>query len=126
MTENINIQSNDGRQFAQDESVRFDEQSSSNHDNKTVYGYEKNKFKEFGNYNNELLKENEGRINELVELTKYEFPVMDNYFIWLAAVDYMMEELNMKNDNSSGKQLYEDSMKERNKTIYNSVELKVE
>ena len=126
MAENINIQSNDGRQFAQDESVRFDEQSSSNHENKTVYGYEKNKFKGFGNYNNELLKENEGRINELVELTKYEFPVMDNYFIWLAAVDYMMEELNMKNDNSSGKQLYEDSMKERNKTIYNSVELKVE
>ena len=66
MAENINIQSNDGRQFAQDESVRFDEQSSSNHDNKTVYGYEKNKFKGFGNYNNELLKENEGRIRMII------------------------------------------------------------
>ena len=41
MAENINIQSNDGRQFAQDD-----------HGNKTVYGYEKNKFKGFGNYNN--------------------------------------------------------------------------
>ena len=48
------------------------------------------------------------------------------YLIWLRAVDYMIEELNVKFDNSSGKQLYEDSMKERNKTIYNSVELKVE
>ena len=115
MTENINIQSNDGRQFAQDD-----------HDNKTVYGYEKNKFKGFGNYNNELLKENEGRINELVELTKQEYPTMDNYLIWMCAVDYMIEELNIKVDNSSGKQLYEDSMKERNKTVYNSVELKVE
>ncbi len=126
MAENINIQSNDGRQFAQDERLRFDEQSSSNHDNKTVYGYEKNKFKGFGNYNNELLKENEGRINELVELTKQEYPTMDNHFIWMCAVDYMIEELNIKVDNTSGKQLYEDSMKERNKTIYNSVELKVE
>ena len=115
MTENINIQSNDGRQFAQDD-----------HENKTVYGYEKNKFKGFGNYNNELLKENEGRINELVELTKQEYPTMDNYLICMCAVDYMIEELNIKVDNTSGKQLYEDSMKERNKTIYNSVELKVE
>ena len=44
----------------------------------------------------------------------------------MCAVDYMIEELNIKVDNSSGKQLYEDSMKERNKTVYNSVELKVE
>ena len=115
MTENINIQVNDGSQFAQND-----------YEYKTVYGYEKNRFKGFGEYNNELLKEHEGRINELVELTKQEYPTMDNYFIWLAAVDYMMEELNIKNDNTSGKQLYEDSMKERNKTIYNSVELKVE
>ena len=49
---------------------------------------------------------------------------MDNYLIWMLAVDYLMEELNIKVDNSSSKQLYEDSMKERNKTIYNSVELK--
>ena len=53
MTENINIQDNDGKQFAQND-----------YENKTVYGYEKNRFKGFGEYNNELLKENEGRINE--------------------------------------------------------------
>ena len=115
MTENINIQSNDRQQFAQDD-----------YDNKTVYCCEKNIFKGFGDYSNELLKENEKRINELVELTKQEYPTMDNYLIWLLAVDYMMEELNIKVDNTSGKQLYEDSMKERNKTLYNSVELKEE
>jgi hypothetical protein len=115
MTENINIQVNDGQQFAQDD-----------HDNKTVYGYKKNKFTGFGDYNHELLKENERRINELVELTKQEYPTMDNYLIWISAVDYVMEELNIKVENTSGKQLYEDSMKERNKTVYNSVELKVE
>ncbi len=38
----------------------------------------------------------------------------------------MIEELNIKVDNSSDKHLYEDSMKERNKTLYNSVELKEE
>ncbi len=104
MAENINIQVNDGQQFAQDESLRFDEQSSSNHDNKTVYGYKKNKFTGFGDYNHELLKENERRINELVELTKQEYPTMDNYLIWISAFDYVMEELNIKVDNTSGKQ----------------------
>ena len=113
MTENINIQVNDGQQFAQDD-----------YDNKTVYGYEKNKFKGFGDYNNELLKKNEGRINEIVELTKQEYPTMDNYLIWILAVDYIMEELNINRDNASGKQFYEDYMKERNTTLYNNVELK--
>ena len=113
MTESINIQVNDGQQFAQDD-----------HENKTVYGYEKNKFKGFGDYNNELLKENEGRINEIVELTKQEYPTMDNYLIWILAVDYIMEELNINRDNASGKQFYEDYMKERNTTLYNNVELK--
>ncbi len=51
---------------------------------------------------------------------------MDNYLIWICAVDYMIEELNIKVDNSSGKQLNQDSIKERNKTVYNSVELKEE
>jgi hypothetical protein len=111
MTENINVQVNDGSQF------------SLNDNNETVYGYERNKFKGFGEYTNELLKEHEGRINDLVELTKNEFPTMDNYLIWLCAVDYMMEELNLKKENS-GKDMYDDFLKERNKFIYNSVELK--
>jgi hypothetical protein len=112
MTENINVQVNDGSQF------------SLNDNNETVYGYERNKFKGFGEYTNELLKEHEGRINDLVELTKQEFPTMDNYLIWLCAVDYMMEELNIKTDNNFGKIMYDDFLKERNKFIYNSVELK--
>ena len=84
----------------------------------------KKKNSGFGDYSHELLKENEGRINELVELTKQEYPNVDNYLIWICAVDYMIEELNIKVDNSSGKQLFEDSMKERNTTLYNNVELK--
>ena len=111
MTENINVQVNDGSQF------------SLNDNNETVYGYERNKFKGFGEYTNELLKEHEGRINDLVELTKQEYPTIDNYLIWLCAVDYMMEELNLKKENS-GKNMYDDFLKERNKLIYNSVELK--
>ena len=112
MTENINIQLNDGQQFAKDD-----------YDNKTVYGYEKNKFKGFGEYNNELLKKNEGRINELVELTKKEFPTVDNYLIWVSAVDYMMEELGIQNNDNGGKSLYEEFLKERDKLIYNTVDL---
>ena len=87
---------------------------------KTIYGYEKQKFKGFGEYNNEILKEHEGRINELIELTKNEVPDIDNYFIWLCAVDYVMEELGLKNDNL-GKEQYEQYLIEKNKLIYNSV-----
>jgi len=111
MTENINVQVNDGSQFGL------------NDDNETVYGYQRNKFKGFGEYTNQLLKDNEGRINDLIELTKQEYPTIDNYLIWLCAVDYMMEELNIKKDNS-GKSMYDDFLKERNKFVYNSVELK--
>jgi hypothetical protein len=49
---------------------------------------------------------------------------MDNYFIGMAAVDYMIEELNIKIDNTSGNQVYGDDLIERNKTLYNSVKLK--
>jgi hypothetical protein len=59
MTENINFQDNDGRRFALND-----------YDYKMVYGYEKNKFEGFGEYNNELLKEHEGKINDLVGSTK--------------------------------------------------------
>ena len=67
-----------------------------NNNNNTIYGYEKQKFKGFGEYNNDILKEHEVLINELIELTKKEFPTVDNYFIWLMAVDYVMEELGLK------------------------------
>ena len=90
--------------------------------NKTIYGYEKQKFKGFGEYDNDILKEHEKRINELIELTKNEFPDVDNYFIWLCAVDYIMEELGLKKDNLDiGKNQYEQYLNERDKLIYNSV-----
>ena len=65
------------------------------------------KFKGFGEYNNDILKGHEKRINELIELTKNEFPDVDNYFIWLCAVGYIMEELGTKkNDLDIGKDQY--------------------
>ena len=49
----------------------------------------KKRFKEFSEYkNNDFLKLNEARINELVELTKHEYPTFDNYLIWMCAVDF--------------------------------------
>ena len=101
MTEYINVQVNDGSQFGLND-----------YDSETVYGYQRNKFRGFGEYTNEWSKEHEGRINDLVELTKQEFPTIDSYFIWLCAVDYMMEELNIKKDNS-GKDMYDAFLKEK-------------
>lgn len=85
--ENYLVKNNEGEQFLKND---FDEN--------TVYGYERQKFKGFGEYTNPLLKENEKEINELVEITKKAFPDMDNYLIWLCAVDYMIEKLGIKNE----------------------------
>jgi len=113
MVEDYNVQLNDGQQFAKDD-----------YDNNTIYNYPRNKFKGFGEYENPILKDNEARINELVEMTKKEYPTIDNYLIWLMAVDYMMEELGIKEDKKNvGKSLYEESLVERNKLIYDSVQL---
>ena len=65
--ENYNIQNNEGEQY-----FKID------HDDKTIYGHERNKFKGFGEYTNQILKDNEKRINELVEMTKLEYPQIDN------------------------------------------------
>ena len=43
------------------------------------------------------------KINGLIELTSNEFPTLDNYFIWLMAVDYTMEKLGIKEDYSNMK-----------------------
>ena len=95
-----------------------------NNNNNTIYGYEKQKFKGFGEYNNDILKEHEVLINEIVELTKKEFPTVDNYFIWLMAVDYVMEELGLKKDDLNiGKEQYDKFLNERNNLIYESVQL---
>ena len=111
-TENYNIQNNEGEQYLKND-----------HDDKTIYGHERNKFKGFGEYTNQILKDNEKRINELVEITKLEYPQTDNYFIWLCACDFVMEELGIKNESDLGKSLYEDFLKERKTTLYNSVQL---
>ena len=112
MGEDYNVQLNDGQQFAKDD-----------YDNNTVYNYPRNKFQGFGKYDNPILKDNEARINELVEITKKEYPTIDNYLLWLLAVDYMMEELDIKKDLGVGKSLYEESLKERDRLIYDSVQL---
>ena len=112
-TENYNIQNNEGEQYLKND-----------HDDKTVYGHERNKFKGFDEYTNQILKDNEKRINELVEMTKLEYPQIDNYFLWLISVDFVMEELGIKNNTVLGKSLYEDFLKERKTFIYNSVDLK--
>ena len=86
-----------------------------------------NTYADFGRYCTLFTSIVDMEINEgddLVELTKQEYPTIDNYLIWLCAVDYMMEELNIKTEDNSGKSMYEDFLKERNKFIYNSVELK--
>jgi len=103
---NYNIQNNEGEQYLKND-----------FDDKTVYGYERSKFNGFGEYTNPKLKENEARINELVEITKKEFPHMDNYFIWLCAVDYMIEELGIKNEISI------EDVKRSNETIYYGVKV---
>lgn len=112
-TGNYNIQNNEGEQYFKND-----------HDDKTIYGHERNKFKGFGEYTNKTLKENEKRINELVEMTKLEYPQIDNYFVWLCACDFVMEELGIKNDTDLGKSLYEEFLKERKTFIYNNVDLK--
>jgi hypothetical protein len=87
MVEDYNVKTNDGQQFAKDD-----------HDKDTIFNYPRNKFKGFGEYNNPILKENEARINELVEITKKTFPEIDNFLIWVMAVDYMIEELGIKKE----------------------------
>ena len=85
---------------------------------------ENNKFEGFGEYKNEILKENENRINELMEQCKKEFPNIDNYLLWVCACDYMMEELGIKNDNNNEwEEVYKKVVEERQKTLYETIEL---
>ena len=50
-------------------------------------------------------------------MTKLEYPQVDNYFIWLCSVDFVMEELGLKTESDAGKQMYEAFLKERGKRI---------
>ncbi len=38
-------------------------------------------------------------LNEIMEATKKEYPNIDNYLLWLCAVDYVLEEKGLKKDN---------------------------
>ena len=40
-------------------------------------------------------------------MTKKEYPEVDNYLLWLCAVDYVMEEMGLKKDPDKGKELYD-------------------
>ena len=86
---------------------------------------EHNKFKGFGEYSNKLLKDNENRINELIELCKKEYPNIDNYFLWVCACDYMLEELGIKNDNNNNnwEEVRKKVIEERKNTLYETMQL---
>jgi hypothetical protein len=85
-----------------------------------MYGCERYKFKGFGEYKLPI----EARVNEICEQTKKEFPDVDNYFIWICAVDFVMyDEMKIERDSEAGKKLYEDFVNERDKVIYSCVQL---
>ena len=80
----------------------------------TIYECERAKFKGFGTYTLPI-------VNELIEMTKKEYPTMDNYLIWLCAVDYVVEEKGLKKENENGAKMYEEYVKQRKTFIYNTV-----
>jgi len=58
-----------------------------------------------------------------MEMTKKEYPTMDNYLLWVCAVDYVLEEKGLKKDNISGLNMYEEYVKQRKTFIYNTVKV---
>ena len=86
---------------------------------KTIYDCERAKFEGFGTYKLPI----EERVNEIMEATKKEYPTVDNYLLWLCAVDYVLEEKGLKKDNDDGVKMYEDYVKEIKIFIYNTVKV---
>jgi hypothetical protein len=58
-----------------------------------------------------------------MEATKKEYPNMDNYLLWLCAVDYVLEEKGLKKENDDGVKMYEEYVKQRKIFIYNTVKV---
>ena len=88
----------------------------------TIYDCERAKFTGFGTYTLPI----EERVNEIIEMTKKEYPNMDNYLIWLCAVDYVLEEKGLKKENgvdTIGVKMYEEYVKQRKTFIYNTVKV---
>ena len=83
----------------------------------TIYDYERAKFNGFGTYKLPI----EERVNEIMEITKKEYPTIDNYLLWVCAVDYVLEEKGLKKDNENGVKMYEEYVKQRKTFIYNTV-----
>jgi len=83
----------------------------------TIYDCERAKFNGFGTYKLPI----EERVNEIMEITKKEYPTIDNYFLWVCAVDYVLEEKGLKKDNENGVKMYEEYVKQRKTFIYNTV-----
>jgi len=86
---------------------------------KTIYDVERAKFEGFGTYKLPI----EERVNEIMEATKKEYPNIDNYYLWLCAVDCVLEEKGLKKDNDDGVKMYEENMKERKTFVYNTVKV---
>ena len=86
---------------------------------KTIYDCERAKFEGFGTYKLPI----EERVNEIIEATKKEYPNVDNYLLWLCAVDYVLEEKGLKQENDDGVKMYEEYIKERKIFIYNTVKV---
>ena len=84
---------------------------------RAVYGVKRAKFKGFGEYQIPI----ENIVNEILKLTKKEYSNVDNYLLWLCAVDYVLDEMGLKKDSDEGTQLYEKYLKERKTFIYNTV-----
>ncbi len=80
-------------------------------ESETIYGVDRAKFEGFGTYKLDI----ENRVNEILELTKKEYPNVDNYVLWLCAVDYVLEEMGLKKDSDEGTQMYEKYLNERKK-----------
>jgi hypothetical protein len=89
---------------------------------KTIYDCERAKFEGFGTYKLPI----EERVNEIIEATKKEYPNIDNYLLWLCAVDYVLEEKGLKKDEDDGVKMYEEYIKERKMFIYNTVKVQNE
>ena len=83
----------------------------------TIYDCERAKFNGFGTYKLPI----EERVNEIMEMTKKEYPTIDNYLLWVCAVDYVLEEKGLKKENESGVKMYEEYVKQRKTFIYNTV-----
>ena len=85
----------------------------------TIYDCERAKFNGFGTYKLPI----EERVNEIMEMTKKEYPTIDNYLLWVCAVDYVLEEKGLKKDNENGVKMYEEYVKQRKTLIYNTVHM---